>query len=89
MNVLLLGIKYKIPIKTNTITINNYYAQKRQINGSILIDLTRSTIYGGILYEDRTDRIYHFNLGLGVKGPSFLLGMSIPVWTESKSVLNR
>ena len=73
---------YKIPVITNTIIINNYYSQKRQLNTSVSLDLSMFTIYGGLLYEDRKDKIYQFNIGYGLKGPSVNIGMSFPLWTE-------
>ena len=77
------SLKYEIPIITKTITINNYYKQKRQLNTSVSLDLPRFTIYGGLLYEDRKDKIYQVNVGYGVNGPSLNVGMSFPLWTES------
>lgn len=76
-------VNYKIPVITNTVTINNYYKQKRQLNTSVSLDLPRFTIYGGLLYEDRKDKIYQVNVGYGVNGPSLNVGMSFPLWTES------
>ena len=80
-------VNYKIPVITNTVTINNYYKQKRQLNTSVLLDLPRFTIYGGLLYEDRKDKIYQLNVGYGLNGPTFNVGMSFPLWTESSSIL--
>ena len=81
------SLKYEIPIITKTITINNYYKQKRQLNTTVLLDLPRFTIYGGLLYEDRKDKIYQFNVGYGLNGPTFNVGMSFPLWTESSLIL--
>ena len=80
-------VNYKIPVITNTVTINNYYKQKRQLNTTVLLDLPRFTIYGGLLYEDRKDKIYQFNVGYGLNGPTFNVGMSFPLWTESSLTL--
>lgn len=80
-------LKYEIPIITKTITINNYYKQKRQLNTSVLLDLPRFTIYGGLLYEDRKDKIYQLNVGYGLNGPTFNVGMSFPLWKESSLTL--
>ena len=76
-------LNYKIPIITKNITVNNYYKQKRQLNTSVSLDLPRFTIYGGLLYEDRKDKIYQVNIGYGINGPSLNVGMSFPLWTES------
>lgn len=79
-------VNYKIPTITKTITINNYYNQQRQLNVTGLIDVLRPTIYGGILYEDRKDRIYHLNIGVGITGSSLIGGVSFPILKESSII---
>jgi len=77
------GTNYKIPTITKTVIINNYYNQRRQLNVTGLIDVLNPTLYGGILYEDRKDRIYHLNVGIGLRGSSLIGGISFPILKES------
>jgi hypothetical protein len=82
------GTNYKIPTITKTITINNYYNQRRQLNITGLVDVLNPTLYGGLLYEDRKDRIYHLNIGVGLRGSSLIGGVSFPILKES-SILKK
>ena len=74
---------YKLPTITKTVTINNYYQQSRQANITAQIDPLTGTIYSGLSYEDRKDRIYHVSAGLNKNGYGIMIGASIPVWKES------
>ena len=74
---------YKLPTITKTVTINNYYQQSRQANITAQIDPLTGTIYSGLSYEDRKDRIYHVSAGLNKNGYGIMVGASIPVWKES------
>lgn len=64
--------KYKIPTITNTTTITNYAAPKRQVyvGGGINMNKTLGIegIQGGLLYKNRKDQIYGLNVGMNVNG---------------------